>query len=223
MQLRGMRILLLVLWGLAAASLPASAQKKVPAGTEVDRGTSLVLDDGNGYYMVVSKIGSDESYVYGGYGTTLSKQYVRSGTTDSRTGGYERNIWAPRSVRVSGRGKTVMSMRGSRDPRLGLPGSWTVATAYRLSSSSEDKERKAFLKKAVFTPREWRYRVRHLARDEEGIYYLIDLKRGNQRRAAFKGYRLFKGKRGAMKEIGLTKVVADSQVFCSSRSRGFLP
>src|SRR4029077_10997904 len=68
-------------------------------------------------------------------------------------------------------------------------------------------EARTVIQHATFLPPLWQRQAHLLARDDDGVYYYIDELReeygGN-------GFRVFVGQKGAMKELAMTNVVADS-------------
>ena len=68
-------------------------------------------------------------------------------------------------------------------------------------------EAKAFFGKATFLPPFWERIAKFLARDDDGVYYFVDMLREE---AGGNGYRVFIGQKGSMKEQAMTNVVADS-------------
>ena len=62
----------------------------------------------------------------------------------------------------------------------------------------------------------WRRVAHALSRDDRGVYYYVDRM---QDEYGGKGYRLFAGQKGGLKELGLTNIVSDSEgeIFASKK------
>jgi hypothetical protein len=61
--------------------------------------------------------------------------------------------------------------------------------------------------RATFLPPLWQRQAHLLARDDDGTYWLVDRYREE---FGGKGYRVFSGQKGTMKELSMTNVVSDS-------------
>jgi hypothetical protein len=83
----------------------------------------------------------------------------------------------------------------------------------------DDGEREDLLAKAKFEGRYWKREAFALARDDRGIYYFVD--RFNPA-AGGKGYRVFKGLRGAVKLTQLVDIVDDSDGMIFATTKGKL-
>src|SRR5690606_2196147 len=68
-------------------------------------------------------------------------------------------------------------------------------------------EARALIARATFLPPLWRRQAHFLARDDDGIYFFVDRYREEY---GGKGYRVFSGQKGAMKELAMKNVVSDS-------------
>lgn len=195
---------------LGAAGLtgqPALAKPAAPAIEEravidisADRAKLQVLTDGTLYY-VVQRDGAIPQAVYVGDSKTLYKQALGGGGADGTEGTWSTMLRASRLPMGFGqlayRDKKYLLTCDTSD-REGID---TELTALDAAAT------KAFLDTAVFREQYWRRGARSLARDDAGTYYYVD-----EFRPEFggKGYRVFVGKRGAMKEMKMTSVVADS-------------
>jgi hypothetical protein len=66
---------------------------------------------------------------------------------------------------------------------------------------------KAVLTKATFYPPLWEHSAHFLARDDDGVYFYVDIRREEY---GGKGHRVFMGKKGSMKQLSMTNIVSDS-------------
>lgn len=78
--------------------------------------------------------------------------------------------------------------------------------AQKLVPVAPDKA-KAILTKAKFLPPLWERQSRFLARDDDGVYFFVDVLREDY---GGKGHRVFVGKKGSMKQQTMTNIVSDS-------------
>lgn len=182
---------------LAPASSQVVAQpqsQRLRLGTAVDRLT--VLHDGVGHYFALEEGGNFATFYYGD-GKTFYRQHVSSFAHTAETRSL--NFWAP-----------GVSTRGRRGGELGKDelGQWTVTCKDEpsLLEPLPISARDELVKSAIFRVGKWQRRVRFAARDEEGRYYIVDSERDSYER----GWRLFVGKRGKLKELHLVDVVSDS-------------
>jgi hypothetical protein len=125
--------------------------------------------------------------------------------------------------KAAGRSVTKREVwNGSRYAHLvrTAPGKWLANCPSQKMEFAEvdDKIRKDVLASAKLEPRIWRREALALARDDHGIYYFVDkfdpLNGG-------KGYRVFKGPRGALKLTRLVDIVNDSdgQIFATTKGK----
>lgn len=66
---------------------------------------------------------------------------------------------------------------------------------------------KAILTRAKFLPPLWERQAHFLARDDDGVYFYVDVLREEY---GGKGHRVFIGKKGALKQQTMTNIVSDS-------------
>ncbi len=160
-----------------------------------------LLTDGKGHYVAVDEKDPMRATFYGD-GKTFAQLRIASG---GRNGDESWNIsfWDPRAfstrmshpeVAMRERGKTYTAFCRDRQTTL------TPVPA---------AEAKALLDEAAFTTSLWWRRPEKLLRDDTGTYYFIDRFRSddNERR----DFRVFVGRKGAMKQLPLKEVVDDSQ------------
>ena len=198
------------LLALSSLSFPALGQPKDadPKPTPVDikdiRDKVLVFQDKSGgtYVVYEQADGQVSSRVWYGAGKTLYEQIVigRSRNGDA----WSVNTWAPRiaelrpaTVQKNSDGTFQKTCDGKDDLALG--------------QLTGDKA-KAVVDKYSFVSSAMMRRPHMFARDDAGVYYYVDRLDSAQ---GGKGYRVFVGKKGAMKQMSLTDVASDSagQVF----------
>jgi len=179
--------------------LGAPARADDPKPTPVDikpyRAELLVFKDSAGYTYVV-KPGSDPVVFYGN-GKELYSQLVRGRSSDGDA--WTISTWAPRvaetrpgEIRRKKDGSVSKTCDGKDD--------------YGLTQLTGDKA-KAVLDKSAFMSPVLVRRPHLLARDDRGVYFYVDKL---ARDFGGKGYRVFSGKKGAMKSLPLTDVASDS-------------
>jgi hypothetical protein len=182
----------------AAVCLPASAAaepRPVAVDIEPFRDELLVLQDaGGGTYAV--KPGRDPRAFYG-TGKVLHEQVItgRSASGDA----WSVSIWAPRIAELrpgaivrKADGTFQKQCDGKDDPVLSqLTGAKAKAILDRYQFMSTALVRRPYL----------------LGRDDSGVYYYVD---AIAKQYGGKGFRVFVGKKGAMKELPLTDVASDS-------------
>lgn len=189
------------------SATPALAQPSRVAPKKVDirkHIADLVVykDDIGKYYVAPrpdqQKAGLD-SLVFFGDGKHFYKQVVIGyGSSAKPDWTSEWNLWSPR---VRGR------------PTAGLvltPKELYVQCRQeekRVLTQLSDDQRRKLLEKGQFFERFWQRETRMLARDDSGVYFLVDRYSDD---AGGGGYRVFVGKKGAMKEQAMTNIVNDS-------------
>lgn len=158
----------------------------------------VVVHDGDGHVIVVMPAvsGGDEYYFYGD-GHTFYQQRRFSAGSDGSTGQFSARAWSPR---VDSR------MDLERDAK----GQWTMTCGKRetkLTPMKQDEAEKV-IAGATFRPPLWKHQAYALARDDRGTYYYVDRLRDEH---GGKGFRLWKGKRGKMKQQKMLNIVSDSE------------
>jgi hypothetical protein len=190
-------------WVIGVLVATAATVAAEPAPKPVDikelKPKAVVLADAQGGTYVVFRGGDDPKVFYGPNAKALYEQIIIGSSSDG-DGGWEFNTWAPRvpegshlgSIEHKKDGSYQKTCRGKDD--LGL------------TELTGDKAR-AILDKAGFLTMAIVHVPHLLARDDSGVYYYVD------RFAKIyggKGYRVFVGKKGAMKQMPLTDVASDS-------------
>jgi hypothetical protein len=177
-----------------ASDKPQAIDPK-PMAAQLD----VYKDDLGGYYVTPSlgQGGDDrDKWVFFGDGKTMYQQRVIGG--GSSGDGQDWSLWAPRvkgitygSIELQ-KGVATVHCR-EKDPRA-------------LKKLTAD-EAKTFFKAAQFLPPLWRRSAHFLARDDDGTYYYVDQLLEDY---GGKGFRVYVGQKGAMKELPLTNSVSDS-------------
>ncbi len=192
---------------LGCAVAPAGAQTKDPKPVTTDikdfKDQLLVLRDANGGTYVVLRKAEESNYrVWYGTGKTLNEQVRRGSSTDSDSWAIQ--VWAPRigdvragSVARKEDGTFFKSCDGKDD--------------FVLTELAGDKA-KAVLDRYAFVSPGLVRRPHLFARDDSGVYYYVDKLSAIH---GGKNYRVFVGRKGAMKQLALTDIASDSagQVF----------
>ena len=199
MRARGWVAGVLGLWAATAAAEP----KPTPVDIKAFKSKLLVLQDAaGGTYVVLDEPDLGEARVWFGTGKTLYEQTVVGRSRDGAA--WSIDTWAPRLsdlhpayLRYKADGTYDKICDGRDDAVLSkLTGDKAVAALDKLKLMTEANVHRPHL----------------LARDDRGIYYYVD--RIAQRYGG-KGYRVFVGKKGAMKQLALVDLASDSagQVF----------
>lgn len=190
---------------LAVASTASADKKRVDAKpTPIDIKPVIdklaVYKDETGSY-VVSPRGNAipdnaEQWVFFGDGKTMYRQQIIGSLSNNGT--YEWTVWSPRV-------KGITHAEIDLDPK----GLWVSCNAkeHRALAMLNADEAKTLLARATFLPPLWQRQSHFLARDEDGVYYFVDQLAEEY---GGKGYRVFAGQKGAMKELAMTNVVSDS-------------
>ena len=184
--------------GIALASASASAGDPKPTAVDIKpfRDRLIVLQDAQGATYVVDP-GSDGHAFYG-TGKALYEQIITGRSAQGDIGAWDVDVFAPRVPELR---PGVIQRRGDGTYHLLCDRDDTVLTERTGDKAKAIVDKSQFLTPAVI-------RTAHfLARDETGVYYYVD-----QIRKAYggKGYRVFVGKKGAMKELPLVDIAMDS-------------
>jgi hypothetical protein len=209
----------LITAGLAAALLLAGAdgadakkkKKAADADAVIDISTvkadMVIVSDGEGRFLAVAPDASSSGdfLFFSSDGKTFYQQRVRGGGSDGGTGAWSRTFWSPR----------VLQANLERKPfKKGETPGWSLACQTSWQDYVGDDftqlpadDAKKIIEKASFKGPLWKRQAHFLARDDAGNYYYVDRIRDE---LGGKGYRLFKGPKGAMKEMAMTNIVNDS-------------
>jgi len=164
----------------------------------------VMYTDGDGGYFAV--VPGDMDSVFYGDGKTMYKQRSFSGGRNPPK--FYFRMWSPRVNHVA-------DFEASDDPK-DKAGSLACGEDEFELTRVDDTEVKKIVGKATWKPAFWTRQAHALTRDDRGNYFYIDRLRDE---LGGKGYRLFSGQKGAMKELPLTNIVTDSegQIFSSKR------
>ncbi len=192
---------------LGCAVAPAAAETKEPKPLATDikafKDKLLVLRDASrATYVVLRKTEEFNYRVWYGTGNTLYEQVVGGSSADGDA--WAVYVWAPRIAEIRP-GTVERKLDGT------FFKSCDGKDDFVLTELTGDKA-KAVLDKYAFVSPGLVRRPHLLARDDSGVYYYVDklspLHGG-------KNYRVFVGRKGAMKQLALTDIASDSagQVF----------
>jgi hypothetical protein len=141
--------------------------------------------------------GDAGGWVFAGDGKKMYQQRVVGSSYDPSRGA-EWLVWSPRSKRSRGAaialGQLYVECQGGKNGR-------------RTLTALKADEAKVLLARATFYPPLWERQAHRLARDDDGIYYYIDILRDE---VGGNGFRLFVGPSGAMKQLTMTNIAHDS-------------
>jgi hypothetical protein len=203
-------VVVITLLAVAAPS-GAAAEGTPDADTSVDitpvRDKLKVLKAERGHYFVVEPFKSDGNFYFGD-----GKQFYRQRSRSSSSSGKEKfsiSFWSPRTK------------AGAFESLEFRDAGWKFSCDGRKNALTEitgDGAAK-ILKEAKFAQPRWRYTAFALARDDFGRYYYVDRL---QDRFGGRGFRVFAGKKGAMKLQKMSNIVLDSEGAIFSTKRGQL-
>lgn len=161
-----------------------------------------VFKDEAGAVLVVPKIFALQEdldkWVFYGDAKTLYQQRIVGSSIDKDAYGW--TIWSPRVKNIS------QAFVTSGPAGVEIQCTASVDSNRKLSPLPPDEARKV-LAKATFLPPLWERSAHFLARDDDGVYFFVDELREEY---GGKGFRVFVGKKGALKEAAMTNVVSDS-------------
>jgi hypothetical protein len=187
---------------------PKKKKKKTKKADVVDvsawKDKFHVYTDGDGSYMM-GVPGESESVFYGD-GKTMYKQ--RAFGSSRNPPKWDFRMWSPRVSNVAD--------FGGSDDTTDKAGFLNCAADEFELTRVDSKDAEKIIAKAQFLDVLWQRQAEKLSRDDRGTYYYVDRLRDEY---GGKGYRLFAGQKGAMKELPLTNIVSDSkgQIFASKR------
>jgi hypothetical protein len=173
----------------------------------------VLRDDVGGYYVSPRNYadGDDSNFVFYGDAKTVGRQSVIGSGANGND--IEWTVWAPRALP---NGMAEFHVKG--DGTATLACSPNEADKRTLTQLPADQA-KAFLAQVRFTDMPWQRQAHLLARDDQGVYYYVDRLAKD---LGGKGYRVFVGMKGAMKELPMTNVVSDSASEIYATKRGEL-
>jgi hypothetical protein len=188
----------------AALAGPSAADPLKPIDATPMLSKLEVFRDDLGNIYVVPKpdaVSFDEAQAWVFYGDrkTLYQQRVIGAGKNGNTE-FEFDLWAPRArdqrvaaMQVEG-GKLALHCRPGKD-------------GTRPLTQLQADEASTLLRHAKFMPPLWIHQAHLLARDDDGVYYYVDAVREEY---GGKGYRVFVGPKGRMKQVVMTNIVSDS-------------
>jgi hypothetical protein len=185
---------------LAVATSAAADPKPKPVDIKPIRDQLIVLTDADGG-IYIAQPGKDARLFFGvgGKNKNVYEQIVISRSSDGTTGAWDVGVWAPR---ISGvRPGTVGRQRDGTYIR------WCGGDEKLPLTEVTGDKAKTVLDKSVFLSSAMIRRPHLLARDDAAVYYYVDVIRDQY---GGKGYRVFIGKKGAMKQKPLTDVASDT-------------
>lgn len=193
-------------WSVVAVVSAVGAAAAEPTPRPVDikpiRDQLIVLQDPDGG-VYVALPGRDGRAFYGvprkGKQLNLYEQVVIGKFSDGTTGRWDLSVWAPR-VPDFQPGSIGRKADGTYERWCGSDRNTP------LTELTGDKA-KAILDKSAFLSSAMIRRPYLLARDDAGVYYYVDVIR---KEYGGKGYRVYVGKKGAMKQRPLTDIATDS-------------
>jgi hypothetical protein len=190
-----------VVVAVSASALADTQPKKVDIKPFRDELVVLQDRDGGTYVVRPRKPASDgkpevEARIwFGTAGKELHEQGNLGRSADATS--WTQNVWAPRIPGMRP-GQLSLNRDGSYSKRC--------VDDIPLTQITGDKA-KAVLDKSTFMTELTMRRAHMLSRDDSGVYYYVDK---FHTRYGGKGYRVWVGKKGAMKLLALTDVASDS-------------
>ncbi|HSD89921.1 MAG TPA: hypothetical protein VLB44_20460 [Kofleriaceae bacterium] len=180
-----------------------AAEKPIDLAPVIEKLAAYKDDVGN-YYVapqpaLLPDMKEAEKWVFYGDGKTMYRQWVVSSAKVK--GGVDWYLWAPRAkdmttadLQILGK-DMFMQCRpvggGGKRPLTELTGD----------------EAQTLFQRAKFYPPLWTRSARFLARDDDANYYYVDSLKDE---LGGKGYRVFIGLKGAMKQISITNMASDT-------------
>ena len=158
----------------------------------------IVLQDAAGGTYVV-RPGKDPKVFYG-TAKLLYEQDVTGRSANGDAGTWSINTWAPRIPGIKP-GGVMLKEDGSFER-------WCDNKDNAGLTQVVGDKAKAILDKYSFLTEFTVRRAHLLARDDSGVYYYVDRLTKNH---GGKGFRVFVGKKGAMKQLSLTDVASDTE------------
>ena len=189
----------LVVLATLAPWAPASARpkkKKVSDLVDISAAKAqlkVLVDDDGGIYVMDSTWRDDQMIFYGDKKDLYRQRIIGGGANGTAL---DFRFWAPRVDH-----QTTIGRKDNGDWYL------TCGDQTEALKALPDADARTILNGAAFHTPLWKYQGHVLARDDEGNYYYVDRLRDE---AGGKGYRIFVGPAGAMKQQTMKNVVSDS-------------
>lgn len=186
----------------------------------------LVLSDDDGVMYIVrpKAVGRDNGPVFVGDGKVFYEQQITTAGAAGDVGSWSYGLWAPR---VPGFDDAQLFRKPDKRYYVSCGNTERQTELRALGTKEADK----VLASAELRPRLHNRKSHLLARDDDGTYYYVDIDRDEKgdsinasrfERRYQHGHRVFVGKKGAMKELPMTNVVADSEGEIYQTKRGEL-
>ena len=177
---------------------PGEKPKPIDAKAVADKLDVFRDDDGNFYVSPKPGAFPDDAdaWVFYGNGKTMYQQRIVGSGSDDK--GYDWSVWSPR---VQGMNQASFVAKGPK------PSVQCKQQDQKPLKQLTVDEAKAVIARATFLPPLWQRQSQFLARDDDGTYFFVDRYRDEY---GGKGYRVFSGQKGSMKELAMTNVVSDS-------------
>jgi hypothetical protein len=197
MQARGW-IIGVAVFGVGLVSTVAADPAPKPVDVKAMKSQGVVLQDAQGGVYVVFR-GDDAKVFYGPNSKAVYEQRIVGSSSDGE-GRWEFNTWAPRVPNGAHLGSLEHKKDGSFHKSCGDKDD-TGLTELSGEKAHAVLDKTPFLSMGIV-------RVPHLlARDDSGVYYYVDR---IAKVYGGKGYRVFVGRKGAMKPMPLVDVASDS-------------
>lgn len=188
---------------LLAISATASADgkpKPIDVRTALDK--LDVFRDDTGMLLVTPRAGElekdSDQWLFYGDGKKLYQQRIVGSGVDG-----DKRSWVVWSPRVKGlQGASIELDPSGADIRCNAG----KDTRQKLVPVAPDQAR-AMLNKATFLPPLWERSAKFLARDDDGVYFFVDAADEDH---GGKDFRVYSGKKGALKQLSMTNVVSDT-------------
>jgi len=189
-------ILVLILAGVASAG---GDPKPTTIDVKPFRAKLLVFEDAQGGTYLVLPGASDSRVWFAKNGKTAYEQIVVTRFSDEGAGTWSYGVWAPR---ISGLSPASIQ----REPDGNFNRFCGDDNKLPLKAVAADRA-KQVIDKLTFMTSAITRRAHLFARDDAAVYYYVDMVAKTYGGA---GYRVFVGKKGAMKQMPLTDVASDS-------------
>ena len=204
--------LLLVAAGLVAQPVHAEPAAPSPIDiTAVKSKLSWFADSDGNYYAVDTLIGKIGFF---GDGKRMFRQRIMNASSGMAASEWSIAMWDP----IGDLSEATIGRESDRHLYLRCGGGIAPITLTEVSRTDADK----LSSSATFLPLPWNRSVILLARDDKGTYFLADRFEGEDGASDKRDYRVFTGKRGALKQIALTNVIDDSTGLVFSTKHGDL-
>ncbi|MEZ4399744.1 MAG: hypothetical protein R3B06_06980 [Kofleriaceae bacterium] len=206
--MRAAPVVLIVAVAAAFGTADARPRKKQPSDVvdiSAAKSQLKVLTDSDGAIYVIDSSWRDDQMVFFGDKKNVYRLRIFGGGADGKA--FSLRFWSPRVDHQADVGRKDTGdffVRCGDDEELLKP--------------LPDGDARQVLDKAGFHTSLWKRQGHFLARDDSGTYYYVDRLRDE---AGGKGYRVFVGPAGAMKEQPMKNVVSDSigQIFSTKNGQ----